>query len=219
MNLASAAAPILVFIAGIATSFSPCALPLIPLVISVTSGAEEAKSAMGFALSLAFALGNSIAFAALGVCAATFGVLVGHASRLWFAFLALLMFLSTLQLWGARKIFPNFRLAKFSPRVGLFGAFLFGMCGGFFSSACATPVLISLLGYISTGGNFARSVFLIFLYALGASTTAVLAGTCSAYTQKLCKSKGFGTFSRLTQIFMGVITLGLGFYMASLCFG
>lgn len=211
-------APVIVFFAGVMTSFSPCALPLIPLVIAITSGADKKDTKKAFFFSCAFALGNALTFAVLGVCAALFGTLIGHASRAWFIFLALLMFLSTLQILGVVKIFPNFRLFKFDYRVGLLGAFLAGVCGGFFSSACATPILIALLGYLSSGENLVKSGILIFLYALGATTTAVLAGTFSAYTQKICKSRRFELVSKKIEIFLGIITFGLGIYMIYLCF-
>lgn len=211
-------APVVVFFAGVMTSFSPCALPLIPLVIAITSGADETNTRKAFIFSCVFALGNALTFTALGISAAIFGTLIGHASRVWFAFLALIMFLSTLQIWEIFKIFPNFRLFKFDYRVGMLGAFLAGVCGGFFSSACATPILIALLGYLSSGENLAKSAILIFLYALGASVTAILAGTFSAYTQKICKSKQYEAISKKIKIFLGVITLALGIYMVYLCF-
>lgn len=207
-------APIVVFFAGVMTSFSPCALPLIPLVIAVTSGAEETDTKKAFIFSCVFALGNALTFAVLGICAAFFGTLIGHTSRAWFAFLALIMFLSTLQIWGVAKIFPNFRLFKFNYRVGLFGAFVAGVCGGFFSSACATPILIALLGYLSSGESLVKNGVLIFLYALGATTSAILAGTFSAYTQKIYKSKQYESISKKFEIFLGIVTLTLGIYMA-----
>ena len=216
--LAGIFAPIIVFFAGVMTSFSPCARPLIPLVIAITSGAEDTSLKKAFIFSCAFALGNALTFTVLGVSAALFGTFIGHASRAWFVFLALIMFLSTLQIWEIFKIFPNFRLFKFDYRVGLLGAFFAGVCGGFFSSACATPILIALLGYLSSGENMAKSTTLIFLYALGATTTAILAGTFSAYTQKICKSKQYEAISKKIKIFLGVITLALGIYMVYLCF-
>ena len=211
-------APRIVFFAGVMTSFSPCVLPLIPLVIAITGGASEKDTKKAFIFSCTFALGNALTFAVLGVCAALFGTLIGHASRIWFAFLAFIMFLATLQIWSVIKIFPNFRLFKFDYRVGLVGAFLAGVCGGFFSSACATPILIALLGYLSSGESMAKSAPLIFLYALGATTTAVLAGTFSAYTQKICRSKQYEAVSKKIEFLLGLVTLALGIYMFYLCF-
>ena len=59
-------APLLAFVAGVLTSFMPCSLSAIPLVIGYVGGTGQKSTQRAFRLSLTFALGTAITFTAFG---------------------------------------------------------------------------------------------------------------------------------------------------------
>ncbi|MFB0921264.1 MAG: cytochrome c biogenesis protein CcdA, partial [Oscillospiraceae bacterium] len=66
-------APLLALLAGVLTSFTPCSLSSIPLVIGYVGGTGARDTKKALRLSLTFALGSAVTFTVLGVIAATAG--------------------------------------------------------------------------------------------------------------------------------------------------
>lgn len=62
-------APILALIAGVLTSFTPCSLSSIPLIIGYVGGTGEKNTRKAFGYSAVFSLGTAITFVILGVIA------------------------------------------------------------------------------------------------------------------------------------------------------
>ena len=89
-------APILALTAGVLTSFTPCSLSGIPLVIGYVSGTGQRDTKRAFGLSVTFALGSAVTFTSLGVAASMAGQLIGTSSSLWFLALGVLMVLMAL---------------------------------------------------------------------------------------------------------------------------
>ena len=98
----------LAFFAGILTSFTPCSLSSIPLVIGYVGGTGERNVKKAFWLSLTFVIGSAVAFTVLGVIASTAGRLMGNSADWWYIILGILMILMALQTWGIYEIIPGF---------------------------------------------------------------------------------------------------------------
>ena len=62
-------APFLALLAGILTSFTPCSLSNIPLIIGYVGGAKEKNTKKAFRYSAIFALGTAVTFVSLGLIA------------------------------------------------------------------------------------------------------------------------------------------------------
>jgi cytochrome c biogenesis protein CcdA len=169
-------APLLALFAGVLTSFTPCSLSSIPLVIAYVGGiGVEPKKALR--LSLVFALGAAITFTVLGVVAASVGQLLGTGAKWWYIVLGILMVLMALQTWEVVQIIPSTYLTGKSKRRGYAGAMIIGMLGGLFSSPCATPVLVALLAIAAGSGNLLWGALLMLVYGVGHGALAVLAGS------------------------------------------
>jgi cytochrome c biogenesis protein CcdA len=180
-------APVLALLAGILTSFTPCSLSSIPLVIAYVGGVGvEPKKAIR--LSLVFALGAAITFTALGVIAASIGRLIGSGAKWWYIVLGVLMVLMALQTWGIINLIPSTYLTGKSKRRGYLGALIAGILGGVFSSACSTPVLIALLAIVGGSGNILWGILLLLLYSVGHGALAIFAGTSVGFVQKMSSS-------------------------------
>lgn len=211
-------APLLALLAGVLTSFTPCSLSSIPLVIGYVggTGARDTKKAMR--LSLTFALGSAVTFTVLGVIAATAGSLMGTSASWWYLVLGVLMVLMALQMWGIFEIIPSSYLLAKNTKKGHAGAFIAGILGGVFSSPCSTPVLIALLAIVAGKGSLTWGVLLLLLYSIGHGILAVIAGTSIGFVQKLSQSEKYGKASTILKIVMGGVILLIGFYLFYLGF-
>lgn len=206
-------APFLALLAGLLTSVTPCSITSVPLVIGYVGGAGQNDPKKAFGLSLTFALGMAVTFTALGTAASLLGKLMGAASSWWYVALGVLMVLMALQIWGIYDFIPATYLANKATRKGYTGAFIAGILGGIFSSPCATPALVVLLGLVAKSGNVAWGVLLLLLYAIGHGVLVVVAGTSVGFVQKVLKSRKYGAFSEILNYVMGGFVLLIAFYM------
>ena len=211
-------APLLALLAGVLTSFTPCSLSSIPLVIGYVGGAGQRDTKKSFWLSLTFAAGAAVTFTVLGVVASLAGKLMGNASSWWYLILGVLMVLMALQTWGIFEIIPSSYLISKNSKKGFAGAFAAGILGGIFSSPCSTPVLIALLAIVAGKGSILWGILLLLLYSIGHGILAIVAGTSIGFVQKLSSSEKYGKASTVLKIAMGAMILLIGFYMFYLGF-
>ena len=211
-------APLLALVAGILTSFTPCSLSSIPLVIGYVGGVGQRDTKRALWLSVTFAAGAAVTFTALGVIASLAGRLMGTSASWWYIILGVLMILMALQTWGIFEIIPSSYLIAKNKRRGYVGAFIAGILGGIFSSPCSTPVLIALLAIVAGKGSILWGILLLLLYSIGHGILAIVAGTSIGLVQKLSSSEKYGKASAVLKIVMGSLILLIGFYMFYLGF-
>ncbi|WP_139905448.1 cytochrome c biogenesis CcdA family protein [Clostridium thermarum] len=211
-------APFLALIAGILTSVTPCSLTSVPLVIGYVGGTGQQDTKKAFHLSAVFAFGMALTFTILGTLASLLGKLLQGTGSWWYIFLGVLMLLMALQTWEIFNFIPPSNIMVTSKKRGFIGAFLAGILGGFFSSPCATPVLIALLAMVAKQGNPLWGILLLLLYSLGHSFLVLIAGTSIGFVQKLSSSDNYGRVSKMFKIIMGVIIALIAFYMFYLGF-
>ncbi len=211
-------APLLALIAGILTSFTPCSLSSIPLVIGYVGGTGQRDTKKAFWLSVTFAAGAAVTFTALGVIASIAGRLMGTSASWWYIILGVLMLLMALQTWGLFEIIPSSYLIAKNKKKGFIGAFIAGILGGIFSSPCSTPVLIALLAIVAGKGSILWGILLLLLYSIGHGILAIVAGTSIGFVHKLSSSEKYGKASTVLKIAMGTLILLIGFYMFYLGF-
>jgi len=211
--------PLTAFFAGILTSFMPCTLAAIPLIIGYVKGAggnDNPKKAAK--LSLVFALGMAISFTALGAIAATLGMLFGGMNRYLHLFGGALMLFMALQIWGVYTFIPSSNLLSKSPKRGYPGAFIAGALIGLLGSACATPVLVVLLTMVAHGANPVFGVLSLFLFALGHGALVVIVGAGTGFAGKFTESAIYGRVSTGVRVAMGLVMTGFGLYLIHLFF-
>ena len=175
-----------IFALGVAVSFTPCVLPMIPITVSIISGTKQkvpgrtfSRSALtGLLNSLVYVLGLSTTYALLGLAAASLGVVVrvilqGCAVLAVIGVIYIVLGLSMVGLfnlplpgWGKGSL--DSVVQKHKARSSLFTAFLFGLISGVIASPCVAPVIGALLIWISTGGPLLGfSVLFIFGWGMG----------------------------------------------------
>jgi thiol:disulfide interchange protein DsbD len=172
----------LIFLAGLATSLTPCVYPMIAITVSVF-GARKAKSRTeGALLSLAFVLGIATLFTPLGIISALTGSAMGAANSSPFVMIPLsLLFLAmAASMFGAfdMNLPPALqtRLAQVGGS-GYKGAFLIGFVNGIIAAPCTGPVLTVLLTWVATSHDVAFGGLSLFVYSLGLGMLFFFVGT------------------------------------------
>lgn len=211
-------APLLALLAGILTSVTPCALTSVPLVIGYVGGTGQRDTKRAFLLSAVFSIGMAVTFTTLGTAASLLGRLMQGTGSWWYIFLGVLMLLMALQTWEIYNFIPSSYAISKSTKRGYGGALLAGILGGFFSSPCATPVLVVLLAMVAREGSLLLGILLLLLYSLGHSFLVLIAGTSVGFVHKLSSNEKYGRASKILKILMGLIIVLIAFYMFYLGF-
>lgn len=205
---------ILVFLAGLLTSFTPCIFPMLPITISILGYHANKNSRMqNFIRALSYVLGIALTYSFLGVIAALTGSLFGSAltNKYVIASLCFLFVLMALSMWDVFEIqAPAFLRNRFATAKGhgLLGAFAMGLVAGIVASPCVGPVLVSILSFVSTTKNVFLGFSLLFTFAIGLGTLFIVIGLFSHALQLLPKS---GTWMNLIKFL-----LGAGMWVAAL---
>ena len=205
------AALALIFVAGLATSLTPCVYPMIAITVSVFGARKAESRARAAMLSTAFVLGIAALFTPLGMVSAITGLAFGSAlANPWvIGALALLFFAMALSMFGLFDIaLPpalHNRLAQ-AGGLGLRGAFVLGFVNGLIAAPCTGPVMAVLLTWVATTGHVGFGALSLFLYALGIGVLFWVVGT---FAISLPKS---GRWLDWTKSAFGIAMLAIGFF-------
>ncbi|MEH5671816.1 protein-disulfide reductase DsbD [Enterobacter cloacae] len=169
---------------GIGIAFTPCVLPMYPLISGIVLGGKQRLStARALLLAFIYVQGMALTYTALGLVVAAAGlqfqaalqhpyVLIGLS--VVFILLALSMFgLFTLQLPSSLQT----RLTLLSNRQqggSAGGVFAMGAIAGLICSPCTTAPLSAILLYIAQSGNMLLGGGTLYLYALGMGLPLIL---------------------------------------------
>lgn len=209
---------LIVFVAGVLVSFTPCVYPMIPITLSIIGArSAEQKPLQGFLRSLVFVLGLAVIYTALGYVGAKTGKLVGFMlqSKWFLGFLTLFFLAMGASMLGLFEIqMPPAlasRLQGKAGRGGYLGAFLLGVVTGVVASPCGSPVLFSVLTLATQSGQEMVGMMLLFAYALGIGMLFLVLGTFPAFLRAMPKS---GSWMEDVRIFLGLllIAVAVGYY-------
>ncbi|MCF6157709.1 MAG: protein-disulfide reductase DsbD [wastewater metagenome] len=209
---------ILIFLAGVGLSFTPCIYPMIPITIAViggqAAGDQVRRPFTAFLLSLVYVLGISIVYSTLGVIAASTGELFGSAlQNPWvIGFIAAIFIALALSMFGVYTLqVPSFISDRLGAKrgKGFMGIFIMGLISGIIASPCIGPVLASLLVYIATTGNRFLGFWMLFIFAWGLGMPLLILGTFSGAIKALPKS---GKWMVTVERIFGFLLIGAALY-------
>jgi cytochrome c-type biogenesis protein len=177
------------FVAGLISFVSPCVLPIVPGYLSFISGVnvsqlkgQETPSELARRVawtSVAFVLGFSTVFVALGAAA----TLVGYYLQQYKRVLALvggavivLLGLHTAGIFRIKWLLYEKRAEVKSRPIGLIGAYVVGLAFAFGWTPCIGPILGAILLYASQQETVTQGVLLLTAYSLGLGIPFILAG-------------------------------------------
>lgn len=208
------------FAAGLGLAFTPCVLPMVPILSGIIAGdGENVSSIRGFMLALTYVLGMALVYTAAGVAAAAAGLqLQATFNQPWvltlfsalFVVLALGMFgLFELQMPSAIQG----RLASISGKQKsgtAIGAFLMGALSALIVTACVAPALIAALTVMAKSGDLLRGGTALFAMSLGMGAPLLLVG--AAQGRLLPRA---GAWMVAVRNAFGFMMLGLAIWMMS----
>ena len=167
------------FVLGLALAFTPCVLPMLPILSSVifgTQGGKAISKGRASVLALAYVLGMALVYALAGVLMAALGGSVQRALQSPFALatFALLLLALSGSLFGLYDLrLPSSwhhhvdRLAGRQKGGSVFGAFALGGISTLVASPCITAPLAGVLAFIAQTGSMSLGAGLLFVMALG----------------------------------------------------
>jgi cytochrome c-type biogenesis protein len=199
----------LVFLTGLITSLTPCTLSMLPLTIGYIGGFESKSTLSSAVQSLWFSLGFATTLCGLGLAAAVFGKIYGQVGGGFSIILGIIAIAMGLYLLGLIPVqLPNWgsmEISKSLPKP--VRSYLVGLTFGLVASPCSTPVLITLLAYISSTTNIFLGAGLLLAYAAGSVLPLAIAGTFTGLIKQLLTIR---QWSGSLTVVSGVILIGFG---------
>jgi len=171
---------LIAFFGGILASLTPCVYPLIPVSAGYIVGNAQNSRIKGLFLSLAYVGGIAITYSFLGILAVLTGSIFGKFSsspvvNLISGVIILIFGLAMFDLFNF-NLFSGLKLPAIK-RGNYLSALLFGLVSGLMISPCLTPILASILAYLSLTKNVFYAAFLLFCFSYGMGLIFILIGT------------------------------------------
>lgn len=176
---------LLLFAAGLALTFTPCVLPMVPILTGMVLGRTDIDRTRAFILSLSYVLGMALTFALVGALIGLFGAALNIQARLqspWvlgtFAAFFVLFALAMFDLYQMRL--PTFirepaeRLGSRTRGGSVPGAAAMGVLSSLVVSPCISAPLAGALVYISATGDAIGGALQLFALALGMGVPLIL---------------------------------------------
>jgi thiol:disulfide interchange protein DsbD len=210
----------LFFGAGILLTFTPCVLPMIPILSGIIVGeARAVAKAHAFALSVTYVLGMAVTYTAIGVLAALSGSLLSAAlQNPWvlgvFALIFVALALSMFGFYDLRlpaHVHARVTAASTKLKGGELGAVaLMGVLSAAIVSPCVAAPLAGALLYISQTRDVVLGGSALFALALGMGVPLVVVGT----TEGALLPRA-GHWMKAVKAFFGVLLLGVAIWILS----
>lgn len=181
------------FLGGIAVSFTPCVLPMVPITMGIIGARGNASRTEAVMLSGAYVLGQALVYTGLGVAAGMTGALFGSWLQIPWVLggIGVIFFALGLAMFGFFDLqvpgFVQSRISGYEKRGGYIVAFVFGLIGAVLAGPCSGPVVFGILGVIATGsgsGGVAWGAGLMFAFSLGMGMIFLVTGAASGWMPK-----------------------------------
>jgi len=183
------------FVAGLATSLTPCIYPMIPITAGLLSGATrgERRTRRTVGLTLTYAAGLALVYAILGLVAGLSGNLFGTVSSSPWARLAIgnMLLLFALALLDVIPVSAPARLAAWAGGLagGSYpGVFLMGATSGVVAAPCGAPAFAAVLTWVAASRSGVLGFAYLFVFSLGMTAILVLVGIFSGTLSALPRS-------------------------------
>lgn len=206
------------FLLGLGLTFTPCVLPMIPILSGIIAGQQQPMTARkGFMLSTAYVLGMAMTFAVAGMIVAKTGAriqiymqdpVVLSVFAAMFVLLALAMFgFYELQLPSAMRD----RLTNVSAKQeggSLFGVFTMGVLSALVVSPCVSAPLAGALLAMAQAGDWIKGGLTLLALGLGMGAPLIVIGTTGANVLPRA-----GMWMDRVKMVFGVMLLAVGAWL------
>jgi len=205
---------------GLGLSFTPCVLPMVPILSFIIAGeGAQTSRRRGLVLSVAYSLGMTLVYTALGIVAGLIGEGLSAAlqSPLILTAFAILMAVMALSMFDVYQLqVPaslQLALTRLSERQRggkLLGVFVMGAISALIVGPCVAAPLAGALVYISQTRNVLIGGSALFAMAVGMSVPLLLVGLSAGSLLPRA-----GAWMQAVKYFFGVLMLALALWMVS----
>ncbi|HAU1638236.1 TPA: protein-disulfide reductase DsbD [Legionella pneumophila] len=204
---------------GILLAFTPCVLPMVPILSGIIVGQNSISTGKAFKLSLSYVTGMAITYAGAGMLAGYMGSTIQTVMQrpvvitlfsVVFVAMALSMFgFFELKLPASlgNRLNKNKQLEK---QRSYLSVGIMGVLSTLIVSPCVTAPLIGVLSYIGQNGQVIMGGLILFVMALGMGVPLLIVG--AGYGTLLPKTGSW--MLKIKQLF-GFIMLGIAIWMLS----
>ncbi len=212
----------LAFLAGLLSFLSPCVLPLVPAYVSFITGLSfdelrhTQRYTKGLSSTIAFVLGFSSIFMALGASSSFLGsLLIKYQDyiRIGGGILVIIFGLFSAGFLDLHFLMREKRFHFEKHPAGLAGSFLIGMGFAAGWTPCIGPVLGTILVYAGSQASMTYGLKLLAVYSLGLAVPFILSTLALnlffSYTRRLQK------FMRVLSIISGLVLVAFGIILLS----
>lgn len=209
--------PLLFLALGVGLAFTPCVLPMYPILTSIVLGRGQLSQQRALILSFIYVQGMALTYTVLGLVVASAGlqfqaamqhpyVLIGLSTL--FVLLALSMFgVYTLQLPSKVQTWLN-SLSNKQQGGSSVGVFAMGAISGLVCSPCTTAPLSGALLYVAQSGDLFTGAIALYALAMGMGIPLILV---AVFGNKLLPKAG-GWMERVKTLF-GFILLAAPIFL------
>ncbi|MGO4327072.1 protein-disulfide reductase DsbD [Cupriavidus sp. 2TAF22] len=203
---------------GVLLTFTPCVLPMVPILSSIVVG-EHVTRGRALLVSLAYVFGMAVVYTGVGVAAGVLGEGLSAALQApWvLALFAALMVGLSLSMFGLYELqlpqrWQTRLTASSNRRQGgqLAGAAAMGAISALIVGPCVTAPLAGALAYIARTGDAMTGGAALFAMALGMGLPLVLVGVGAGNLLPRA-----GRWMEMTKRFFGFLLLGVALWMVS----
>ncbi|WWE58320.1 protein-disulfide reductase DsbD [Parasalinivibrio latis] len=209
--------PLLFLALGIGLAFTPCVLPMYPILTGIVLGGGKLSQGKAFRLAFIYVQGMALTYTLLGLVVASAGlqfqaalqhpyVLVGLS--IMFVALALSMFgLYSLQLPSGVQTWLN-NLSNQQKGGSTAGVFTMGAISGLICSPCTTAPLSGALLYVAQTGDLLFGGITLYALAIGMGIPLILA---AMFGNKLLPKAG--NWMNYVKVFFGFVLLAVPLFL------
>lgn len=212
------------FIAGILISFTPCVLPMIPIISSIVIGNDtKISNIKAFFLSLSYVLGSAFTYAVFGAIAGLFSqnIQIYMQNPYVIGVFSILLFLLALSLFDLYEIKMPTKITNKTTEVSnklkggkYLTVFLMGILSTLILSPCVAAPLAAGITYIAANSDNSGSIlfgaFSLFSFGLGIGLVLIIITTLL----NTIKIKS-GNFMNEIKYFSGFLIIIVSIFIAS----
>ncbi|MUJ26089.1 protein-disulfide reductase DsbD [Aliivibrio fischeri] len=176
--------PFLFLALGIGLAFTPCVLPMYPILTGIVLGGGKLSHGKAFKLSFVYVQGMALTYTLLGLVVASAGLQFQAALQHPYVLigLSILFVLLALSMFGAYTIqLPSSLQTKLNDISNqqqggnLGGVFAMGAISGLVCSPCTTAPLSGALLYVAKSGDLLTGAIALYALAIGMGIPLILA--------------------------------------------
>jgi len=208
---------IIFYLAGLLLAFTPCVLPMVPILTGIIAGQGNVSQRKSLSLSVTYVLSMSFTYAAAGILVAISGTniqaslqspyVIASISLLFFVFaLAMFKFFDIQMPKSIQTMVTNLSNKRKSGNI--LDIAIMGILSALIVGPCVTAPLLGALIYIASTGDVLVGGFALFALGIGMGTPLIILG--STTTKIISK---IGPYLELVNYFFGVLFLFVAIWL------